>query len=398
MSYRVSPSWRDASPSRRDAATPAEEAEGEEPQERSQRYGCAHPAPEAALAGDHTTLVVDDAPERGDLVGRDLLGGEHGAIRVGGQTDAGGRRERVGHLPAGRGARHGAPCIESGVDVLVPSAGDRAARIGIASTATATHGLGDHHRQEGAEEHQHDERTDARDAQHGPEPGEVEALVGAGGVVAGVVLLHGLGRDDLFDRVGPHLGDVLGVLLLGDLEARGLLPLRRDVDRRPLAVGALDLCPRGQVPRSALPRVARRQGRIGRLQPCADDDAGGEAQFAGDERRGDRELLVVADGGDVVARRLRPRVVLAVEQPLEHAVDAREGVTGRARLQLIAGEVGRPRGSRGARRGEAVAEVPALPEQLDEGLQGCTVGSGRVLFDPSLQVVSAGHPLRRSGA
>ena len=238
---------------------------------------------------------------------------------------------------------------------------------------------------------QHEQR-DAADAHDRPQPGEVEPHGVVGAVVGAVVLLNRVGRDDILDGVGTHLGDVLGVALLGDLQARRLCVLRGDVDGYPLPGGGLHLGPGGQILRAAHAGVARAQLGVRRAEPRADHDARGEAELARDERDGGRELLIVADGGDVVLRRRRPRVGLALEQATEHRVDAGEGVTGRARLERVVRQRPHPQ-RRLVGDIESVAEVAPIAQEHHQPGQGGAVGTRRVLVDPGAQTVGRCGPV-----
>ena len=91
------------------------------------------------------------------------------------------------------------------------------------------------HDEEGTEGQGEHEQRDARDPQRRPEPREVEAGGVLGGALLAGVLLCGVRRHDLFDGVGAHLGDVLGIALLGHIQARRLGVLRRHVHGRPIA-------------------------------------------------------------------------------------------------------------------------------------------------------------------
>ena len=269
---------------------------------RSRRRRARRRAPERVARRSSSTMRQNAAAS----LRRTRRRGEDGAVGIRGERrrppESRDRAASSLRVSAGRRVAAG---IDRRVDVLVPAAGDlrggralRAARAASATPSPRRSARTDPRTQQQHEQH------DAADAHDRPEPGEVEPRRVVGAVVArrsppapgsgGTTSSTASGRTSvtfsgLRCSVTSRLGDC-GVL-------------RGDVDRHPLARGGLHLGPRGQVLRPARARLARAAAPASaELSRAPTHHPRREAELARDEGDGGGELLVVADGGDVVAR------------------------------------------------------------------------------------------------
>ena len=167
----------------------------------------------------------------------------------------------------------------------------------------------------------------------------------------------------------------------------------------PVAVGGLHLGPRRQILSAADAVGARREAGLRRAEAGAQHDTRREAELPRHERHRHRELLVIADGGDVVVRLPRRAGRSRVRRRRLNIASMRdERVSGGARLERVVGERRHPLGRTRVLR-EAVTEVSALAQQRHQAGERRAPGARRVLIDPLAHAVgrrdARAHPAGR---